>query len=206
MGRRQDSQRGGKRQGNPPLTSLNPATGRLSDGTGKRFLCDSTPARDRLERRLRYFPKPATAVLWVRLAEGEGPVKGIAAAWRRIILVPHAQTSLPCPLARIMVAERADFIVLAFVHEDVTVRAIIFILCNPWSADIEKSHGHLLGSGSRAHAGTGLTGTPRLMKLDAELRPWVRRRMRALRNGPSGRRGRRVASPTSRANLRSTES
>jgi hypothetical protein len=62
----------------------------------------------------------------------------------RLILAPAAYTPLLYTLACIMPAKRADLIFIPFVHQDVTVRAKILILCHPRSADIKKSHGRLL--------------------------------------------------------------
>ena len=75
----------------------------------------------------------------------------------RLILAPAAYTPLLYTLACIMPAKRADLMFIPFVHQDVTVRAKILILCNPRSADVEKSHVYLLCHELLTHACTGLT-------------------------------------------------
>jgi hypothetical protein len=59
-------------------------------------------------------------------------------------LPPEAYTPLRPSLACIMLAERANFVTIPLVHDDVTVGAKIFILCNPWPADRQKPHGCVL--------------------------------------------------------------
>jgi hypothetical protein len=58
-------------------------------------------------------------------------------------LPSQPQASLARRLARVILTEWAVLRIISFVHEDVTVRAKIFIFRNPWSADLEKSHGCL---------------------------------------------------------------
>jgi hypothetical protein len=59
-------------------------------------------------------------------------------------LPPEAYTPLRPSLACIMLAERANLVTIPLVHDNVTVGAKIFILCNPWPADRQKPHGRLL--------------------------------------------------------------
>ena len=70
----------------------------------------------------------------------------MCAAYRRSRMTPLR----PVP-ARIMLTERANLVIIPFVQEDVTVRAEIFILCNPWPADRQKPHGYLLYYGPLLH-------------------------------------------------------
>jgi hypothetical protein len=56
-------------------------------------------------------------------------------------LPPQAFTPLRPFMACIMLAERANLVTIPLVHDDVTVGAKVFILCNPWSADRQKPHG-----------------------------------------------------------------
>jgi hypothetical protein len=76
---------------------------------------------------------------------------------RASLLPTEADASLSCPLARIILTERANLIIIPFVQEYMTVRAKILILRNSWSADVEKSHGCLLCHTPLTRAGTGLT-------------------------------------------------
>jgi hypothetical protein len=59
-------------------------------------------------------------------------------------LPPEAYTPLLPSLACVMLAERAYLVILLLIHEGVTLRAEIFILCNPRSTDRQKPHGCLL--------------------------------------------------------------
>jgi hypothetical protein len=45
-----------------------------------------------------------------------------------------------------VLAQRADLVILALAHKHVAIRAKIFVLSNAWAANIEKSHGVLLGA------------------------------------------------------------
>ena len=72
-------------------------------------------------------------------------------------LPPEAYPPLRPSLAGIMLTERANLVVIPVIHKGVTVRAEIFILCNPWSANREKPHGCLLCSGSLTRANAVLT-------------------------------------------------
>jgi hypothetical protein len=48
---------------------------------------------------------------------------------------------LSCTLARVIFADRADLIVITFIHEEMAVGAKIFVFGNAWATNIEKSHG-----------------------------------------------------------------
>jgi hypothetical protein len=73
-------------------------------------------------------------------------------------LLPQETEALPSrPLARIKFAQRAYLITVPLVQEDLTIQAKVVILCNPWAADLEKSHGCLLFDTPSTHMGTGLT-------------------------------------------------
>src|SRR5262245_11658945 len=85
-------------------------------------------------------------------------------------------TLLSPRLACIILTERAVLILIPVIQEDMTVRTKIFILCDPWAADVQKSHSCLLFRTPLTCAGIRLTGAAHLRRLGAEAQLWTRRR------------------------------
>jgi hypothetical protein len=50
-----------------------------------------------------------------------------------------------CMMSRVMLAQWADFVILSVIHQHVAIRTKIFVLGDAWTANVEKSHGALLG-------------------------------------------------------------
>src|SRR5687768_1239541 len=113
-----------------------------------------------------------------------------------------AYTPLSRFLARIILAERANLVLITFVQEHVTVRAKILILRYSWPADRKKSHGCLLDQTLLTYTGVGLAYTEHLMRPAAEVRSQAPHRTPAHHSGRSGRPRRRVVVLAFRGNLR----
>jgi hypothetical protein len=74
----------------------------------------------------------------------EPPQPCVPAERSTLAATAEAEPLLLSCVARVVLAQRANFILLAVIHEDVAVRAKIFVLGDAWSTYIEKSHGRLL--------------------------------------------------------------
>jgi hypothetical protein len=87
-----------------------------------------------------------------------GPLRKVG-SWEASVslLAPETEASALHALARIKFAQRANLVVVPLVQENLTVRAKILILRNPWAADLEKSHGCLLFHTPSMPRGRGLT-------------------------------------------------
>lgn len=69
----------------------------------------------------------------------------------RLTATADANMLQSCMMSRIMLAQWADLIILSVIHQHVAIWTKIFVLGDAWTANIEKSHGALLGCAVSIH-------------------------------------------------------